>query len=176
VFLARSEDGGNTWREFEISDHNFKPVPIGGLGQGYQGDNISITSSNEKLFPVWMDNSTGIYQIWTVPIEISSVGIENEKQLPKEYSLKQNYPNPFNPATNIGFRISGLPDGKAGFRFVSLKVFDVLGNEIAKIVDEELPIGEYNFNFNAADLNSGIYFYQLKTEGFVETKKMLLLK
>jgi len=60
----------------EISDKNFKPLPIGGLGQGYQGDNISITSSNNKLWPVWMDNRTGTYQIWTVQIDISSVDVE----------------------------------------------------------------------------------------------------
>ncbi|MDP2363270.1 MAG: hypothetical protein Q8M94_05825, partial [Ignavibacteria bacterium] len=79
VFLARSTDTGNSWNEYQISDHNFKPIAIGGLGQGYMGDNIDITSVGNKLFPVWMDNSTGIYQIWSVPIEIIPT---NEEQPP----------------------------------------------------------------------------------------------
>jgi len=76
VFLARSEDGGETWREFEISDHNFKPTPSAAV-QGKMGDNIDITSSNGKLWPVWMDNSTGIYQIWTSMIDIDNGSSEN---------------------------------------------------------------------------------------------------
>jgi hypothetical protein len=180
VFLARSDDGGDTWREFEISDHNFKPIPIGGLGQGYQGDNISITSSNEKLFPVWMDNSTGIYQIWTVPIEISSVDVENETLLPSEYSLNQNYPNPFNPSTKISWQ---TPVGS----WQTLRIYDVLGNEVATLVDEYRPAGKHEIEFNTGivvkNAASSIYFYQLKiyhpnggTENFIQTKKMILLK
>jgi hypothetical protein len=172
MFLARSEDGGDTWREFEISDHNFKPVPVGGF-QGKMGDNIGITASNEKLFPVWMDNSTGIYQIWTVPIEISSVDVENETPLPTEYSLNQNYPNPFNPSTKISWQ---SPVGS----WHTLKIYDILGNEVATLVDEYRPAGNYEIEFNSASSlknpASSIYFYQLRTEGFAETKKMLLLK
>ena len=180
VFLVRSDDGGDTWREFEISDHNFKPIPIGGLGQGYQGDNISITSSNEKLIPVWMDNSTGIYQIWTVPIEFSSVDVENEPQLPREYSLNQNYPNPFNPSTNISWQ---TPVGA----WQTLKIFDALGNEVATLVDEYRPAGKHEIEFIPGTIvknpASSIYFYQLKiypanggAENFIQTKKMILLK
>jgi len=69
VFLARSTDAGNTWNEYQINDMNFKPIAIGGLGQGYMGDNIDITSVGNKLFPVWMDNRTGNFQMWSVPIE-----------------------------------------------------------------------------------------------------------
>jgi hypothetical protein len=94
---------------------------------------------------------------------------ENEVSSPEGFVLYQNYPNPFNPTTNIGFRIS---DGG----FVSLKVYDVLGNEIASLVNEELPSGEYEVEFTSNDLTSGIYFYQLLAGSFVETKKMILLK
>ncbi|HLG31871.1 MAG TPA: T9SS type A sorting domain-containing protein [Ignavibacteriaceae bacterium] len=175
VFLARSDDGGNTWREFEISDHNFKPVPLAGLSQGYQGDNIDLTSANEKLWPVWMDNSTGRYQIWTVPIEISSVSADEPSvQAPVEFELKQNYPNPFNPSTNISFTIN-----EPGF--VTLKIYDLLGNEITTLVNEQLETGEYNIEFNAETsskrfLNSGIYFYTISHNGKNETKQMVLLK
>jgi len=141
VFLARSEDGGQTWREFEISDHNFKPTPIAAV-QGKMGDNIDITSSNGKLWPVWMDNSTGIYQIWTVPIEISSVGVdEQDDNFIYSFQLEQNYPNPFNPTTNIKFQI-------AEFGFVMLKVYDVLGNEVVTLVNEEKAAGEYEVVFS----------------------------
>jgi hypothetical protein len=169
VFLARSEDGGNTWKEFQISDNNFKPLPIGGLGQGYQGDNISITSGNNKLWPVWMDNRTGIYQIWTVPIEISSVDVEQTSEIISEFRLEQNYPNPFNPTTTWSFVIGQRS-------LVSLKVYDVLGNEVATLINDEKPSGSYEIEFNATDLSSGIYFYQLQAGSFVDTKKMILLR
>jgi len=175
VFLARSTDGGDSWTEFEISDHNYKPEPIGGLGQGYQGDNIDITSTSSKLWPVWMDNSTGTYQIWTTPIDFSSVDVEDANVIPSSFELEQNYPNPFNPSTIIEFQIS-----EPGF--VSLKVFDVLGNEIAILVDEDKPIGYYKVEFNNSNLmnnnnlNSGIYFYRLVVNDLSETKAMILLK
>jgi len=97
---------------------------------------------------------------------------------PKNFSLEQNYPNPFNPSTTISYQ---LP--KAGN--VTLKVFDVLGREVATLVDEYRNAGSYNVQFTMnnlpavrqdVQLSSGIYFYQLKTGDFVETKKMLLIK
>jgi Neuraminidase (sialidase) len=72
VFLSRSTDGGGTWTDVEVSDHHFRPSPIGGLGQGYQGDNIGLTSVGGTLWPVWMDNSSGIYQVWTCPLQVRS--------------------------------------------------------------------------------------------------------
>lgn len=88
---------------------------------------------------------------------------------PTLFTLEQNYPNPFNPSTNIGFRI-------ADREFVSLNVYDVIGNEIATLVNEELPAGEYEVEFNASGLPSGLYFYKLKAGNFVETRKMVYLK
>ena len=85
------------------------------------------------------------------------------------FQLKQNYPNPFNPTTIIGYRISD--NG-----FVSLKIFDALGNEVATLVDEIKPAGDYEINFNASAFGSGIYYYQLKTKDLVQTKKMILIK
>jgi len=84
-------------------------------------------------------------------------------------NLEQNYPNPFNPKTNIGFQI-------ADFGFVSLKVYDILGNRITTLINEYLSAGEYEVEFNASQLPSGIYFYQLNTGNHLETKKMMLLK
>jgi hypothetical protein len=101
-----------------------------------------------------------------------SVNTESN-QLPTDFQLYQNYPNPFNPSTNIGFQIeeSGL---------VTLKVYDVLGNELATLLDEEKERGSYSVQFNTSSVNhlpsSGMYFYTLKTGNYSETKKMILLK
>jgi len=98
------------------------------------------------------------------------VSVEDETpNLPTEFSLSQNYPNPFNPTTTIKFTISDL-------RFTILKVYDILGNEITTLVNEELPAGEYEVEFDGSGLTSGIYFYQLKAGNFIETKKMILMK
>jgi photosystem II stability/assembly factor-like uncharacterized protein len=88
---------------------------------------------------------------------------------PNTFSLGQNYPNPFNPTTNIEFRISE-------FGFVSLKVYDVLGNEVATLVNEEKSAGTYDVEFDARDLTSGMYFYQLQAGTFIKTRKMVLIK
>ena len=88
---------------------------------------------------------------------------------PSAFSLSQNYPNPFNPATTINYQIPELS-------FVQFKVFDVLGNEIAILVNEEKLAGEYEVEFNGKELTSGIYFYQLEAGNFIQTKKMILLK
>jgi len=85
------------------------------------------------------------------------------------YWMGNNYPNPFNPTTTIDYQIPRLS-------FVTIKVFDVLGNEVAKLVNEEKPIGSYEIEFDATNLPSGIYFYQLQAGSFVETNKMVLMK
>jgi hypothetical protein len=102
--------------------------------------------------------------------EIEAVtNIEDEFTAPENFYLSQNYPNPFNPATNIEFRI--VEGG-----FVSLKIYDVLGNEIATLVNEEKPAGIYKVNWNADKFSSGVYFYKVSVGDIVETKKMMLVK
>ncbi len=100
---------------------------------------------------------------------ITGVDLEDNLSLPVEYSLSQNYPNPFNPTTTINYQIPEIS-------FVTLKIYDVLGNEITTLVNEEKPSGYYEIGFNASSLASGIYFYSLQTGSFVETKKMVLMK
>ncbi|MBE2219272.1 MAG: T9SS type A sorting domain-containing protein [Ignavibacteria bacterium] len=98
------------------------------------------------------------------------VGVsQNGNEIPAKYSLSQNYPNPFNPVTNITF---ALPvNGQ-----VSLKVFDVMGREVADLVDKQLTAGSYKVNFDASRLSSGVYFYRLTTGEFTDTKKLMLIK
>ncbi len=171
VLLARSTDGGISWNEFEISDHKFKPTAIGGLGQGYMGDNIDMTSIGNKLHPVWMDNSTGIYQIWSTQIEFPLVGIENENEnfITPSFELKQNYPNPFNPITTISWQspISA---------WHILKVYDILGNEVSTLVNEWREADSHSVQFYAEGLSSGIYYYKLVADKFSESKVMIFLK
>ena len=99
---------------------------------------------------------------------------ENNSTLPKEFLLNQNYPNPFNPSTTIKYQ---LPE----MSFVTIKVYDILGREVATLVNEEKPAGSYEVQFSnnsvyGRNLTSGIYFYQIKTGEYSETKKMILLK
>ena len=100
----------------------------------------------------------------------NSVGENNSLN---NYKLLQNYPNPFNPTTKIGYEIKNKSD-------VKLKVYDMLGNIIATLVDKEEEAGNYSVVFDQSmvegSMTSGVYFYQLQTEEFTETKKMLLLK
>ena len=88
---------------------------------------------------------------------------------PTEYILNQNYPNPFNPITTITYKIPELS-------FVTMRVYDILGNEIETLVSEEKPVGIYEVGWNAFDLPSGTYFYQLVSGSFIATKKMVLMK
>lgn len=90
-------------------------------------------------------------------------------QIPAEYVLEQNYPNPFNPATTIRYSMSEAS-------FATIKVYDILGNEVETLVNEEQSAGSYEVDFDASGLSSGMYFYKIQAGSFTETKKMLLLK
>jgi len=100
---------------------------------------------------------------------VTFIGDEEIIKIPEDYLLSQNYPNPFNPTTNIQYAVSIR-------QFVTLKVYDVLGNEIATLVNEEKTAGSYAVEFNGDGLTSGVYFYRLQTGSFVETKKMVLIR
>jgi len=95
--------------------------------------------------------------------------IEVEVNGPLTFALGQNYPNPFNPTTIINFQIPELS-------FVTIKIYDVLGNEITTLINEEKTAGNYEVSFGVTNIPSGIYFYQLQAGSFVETKKMVLMK
>ncbi len=89
--------------------------------------------------------------------------------IPEGFLLKQNYPNPFNPTTKINFDLKNTA-------FAMLRVYDITGREVRTLVNEKLSAGSYSYDFNASELPSGVYFYQLQTDDFIETKKMILLK
>ena len=107
-----------------------------------------------------------------VPANILILGAKDDNstaQIPAEYNLSQNYPNPFNPETIINYQLTMN-------NYVTIKVYDILGREVATLVNEEKPAGKYSLNFDASKLSSGIYFYRIKAGSFTQTRKMILLR
>jgi len=149
---------------------------IAGLGAEYgtlQADSgFSLTLINSSQATVNNSTLSNIYQVDSTSILVLYntiiLDITPEQKI-FTYSLSQNYPNPFNPSTVISFHLRVSGD-------VILKVYDVLGNEVATLVDEYKNAGSYEVEFKANNLSSGTYFYQLKTDDYLETKKIMLLK
>jgi hypothetical protein len=170
IFFKWSSDFGLSWSDLlNVSDNSSNSL----------GPRICYSVNGPLPAPwlditiFWFDFAEGASEIFARRANhlISSVEIYNEIN---SFILEQNYPNPFNPKTNIGFRISE-------FGFVSLKVFDVLCNEVATLVNEERPAGSYEVELNVAQVSrpemvSGVYFYQIRAGSFIETKKMVILK
>jgi hypothetical protein len=124
--------------------------------------------------------------VWRRPTNEVILDVDEEKT-PVAFKLEQNYPNPFNPATRIAFSVPASPaggqgsggaerHGAKGAHFTSLKVFDMLGREVATLVHEALEPGRYSIAFSAGHLASGVYVYRLQTKDFSEEKKMILTK
>ncbi|MBE0539637.1 MAG: T9SS type A sorting domain-containing protein [Ignavibacterium sp.] len=172
VFISKSTDGGDSWFDTVLSDHRFKPKPVFGGSSNYQGDYISLISNENKLYAYWMDDYSGIYQIWCKIKDIPT-SIDNEVNQPviSDFYLSNNYPNPFNPGTTIEFN---LPNSSN----VSLKLFDITGQEVATILSDYIGKGNHSILFDAAkyNLSSGVYFYTLSVDGYKQTKSMMLLK
>ena len=131
----------------------------------------NITISGSEVHLVWQDDRNLNDEIYYKKNPTGNpVGIENiDVKIPNEFSLSQNYPNPFNPTTNIEFNIPKTS-------FVKLTVYDVLGKEIAVLVNEDLIAGTYKYDWDASEWTSGIYYYQLISGEFTGTKKMALIK
>jgi len=209
--VYRSTDSGLSWNTVNngLNSLDVRSISINSQGKIFagtsngvfvtsdDGDNwsprnsgligVSILSllcdSSDYLYAATM--STGVYRSIVSTTSVEEDAIEH----PSTYKLDQNYPNPFNPATTITYDIPQI-------EFVSLKVYDILGREVATLVNEEKPAGSYEVKFNSHsvegwNLTSGIYFYQLKVyptkvgagdpsissgQGYTETKKMILIK
>ena len=128
---------------------------------------FSTVFHNNKLFT---GRNDGIYWLPYTPTNI------DDDIVAKDFMLYQNYPNPFNPTTKIKFSIPNVETRHASSLRVTLKIYDVLGNEVTTLVDEYKSAGEYEVEFSGVGLSSGIYFYQLKAGSLVETKKMILFR
>jgi photosystem II stability/assembly factor-like uncharacterized protein len=204
--LIKTTDGGENWIKileyefdgYDLYDLHFVSANVGCAVGTYTGffpntyGNIFKTNDGgdnwiEQLTPLVSNALTACYFLdqnigWAVGEygtiwETTNGGVtfveeeENNSTQPKEFLLQQNYPNPFNPSTTIQYTISNK-------QFVTLKVYDLLGREVATLVNEEKAAGSYGIEFGVKSLElcSGIYFYKLQAGDFVETKKMILLK
>ena len=139
---------------------NQYPIPSG-----------TLTNTTTYFWRVNATNSTGTgpwSEVWnfsTIPVGIKKINTS----IPEEYNLYQNYPNPFNPSTTIRFDIPN-------FSHVRITIYNNLGKTISEVVNENLTAGSYEVEWNASDYPSGIFFYRLKTEDFINSKKMILIK
>jgi hypothetical protein len=139
--------------------------------------NSASAGSDEHLTGMYLDEFSNIYVTGISALDYATVkyvqlptSVEDKNfQSPGEYILYQNYPNPFNPSTKISWQIS------LG-SWQTLRVYDILGNEVATLVDEYKPAGKYEIVWNAAGLTSGIYFYKLTAGDYSDTRKLLFLK
>lgn len=159
------EDYSDTTKETLLYEYDNIPI------EPYTIAKCTVQTSNQiPNLEVDKDGDGNIDTIYT-PVIVTTVE-EQETRAPliiMEYNLSQNYPNPFNPTTKISY---SLPKSS----LVQLKIFNLLGQEIATLVNEEKPAGNYEVNFNASDLSSGVYLYKLQAGDYLEIRKMILLK
>ncbi len=140
-----------------------------------QSEPAIIGNSSNGSIITWEDyRSGGEYDIYAQLVNADgTLGtitfVKKDETVPKGFVLEQNYPNPFNPSTTINYSIPNE-------EFISLKIFNSLGEEVAELLNETKPAGNYSFTFNASTLTSGVYFYKISAGNFVETKKMMLIK
>jgi hypothetical protein len=174
-----SYDGGTTWtgaQKLANSYNAFMPVA-----------NKYLTKSGNTLsaYVAYMADTAGGCSLGTattglrsavIPvdwvyqkIDFAATGVAGETNRPNTFALDQNYPNPFNPSTNFRFTLPMASE-------VRLSVFNILGQEVATVVNTSLTAGEHTYNFDASNLSSGVYFYRLTADKFTATKKMMLMK
>jgi hypothetical protein len=187
-----STNNGSTWLplEGEYTQPGVSPQPVGqpvydGVISNWVKEEISLANYLSQQFKIqfqlktdqgvtrdgWYVDDIGVF-VYTIP-----TSLPEETEPVFEFSLGQNYPNPFNPSTTIKYSIpTVIASGTTQSQLVTLKVYDVLGNEVVTLVNEEKLAGTYEVEFSAQNLPSGIYFYKLQSGNFVEMKKMVLLK
>jgi hypothetical protein len=174
VFMARSTNGGQTFNDFRISETPFIPT-----SSVFFGDYINVTAHYGIVRPIWTRLESGQLSIWTAIIDypVAIAGTNND--LPSGFALMQNYPNPFNAGTMIKFSISSvgaIHDAQREQLPVQVKIYDILGKQVATLVNEELSPGTYEIPFNGTNYASGVYYYTLTAGDYLETKRMVLSK
>ena len=172
VYVAWNDSGAESVITISGINHSqakvSETVPMYASGDGVSDFATAFRTNTYTATSGSIVLTIGEKPVFVEPFGATSVqnGYEN---IPQEFVLYQNYPNPFNPTTTICFSLLKR-------EYVTLKIFDILGKEIALLVDEERNAGEYSLQFNPGYLTSGIYFYQLNAGGNIQTKKMILLK
>jgi hypothetical protein len=182
-YFMYSTDGGATWTDPEmftpvgtpIMDFRYPSItsvcPVSTTDEDVvivnivmQGDTIAGSTVNTGGQPVGV---TAGYYLFTTEIAVVSAG--NDPLVVNQFNLEQNYPNPFNPNTSINYTLAERSN-------VSIKVYDVLGEEVATLVNTNQDAGAHTINFDASNLASGLYIYTLNAGNFTSSKKMMLLK
>jgi hypothetical protein len=188
VFL--STNNGTSWRAVNIgltnTDVRSFALSDTNLFVGVFGGGVFLSTNNGTI---WTEVNTGLTNdsvqalavsgsnlfagtaggVWRRPLSEMIADVESEEQLPSLFALQQNYPNPLNPSTTIEY---ALPERA----FVEIKILDVLGREVATLLNEVKPAGTYTARWDASCVASGVYFYRLQAGSFVQTRKMLLLR
>jgi len=171
IGYATSPDGV-TWTKDTLNN----PIMTGGAPGSWDDDNNSFPRviKDGSRYRMWYtgrgSGSNGFDRLGYAEDSSAVVGIKMLDAIqPEHINLKQNYPNPFNPTTTIEFTLLQIG-------FVTLKVYNILGQEVATLLETQKPAGQYSVNFNASELTSGIYYYTLTTDDFKETRKMVLLR
>jgi hypothetical protein len=147
LFLSRNR--GTSWTSTGLADTNVRALAIKGT---------------------YLFAGTYTGKVWKRPLSELITAVKGPtSELPNHFSLEQNYPNPFNPTTNISFSVGT-------YGYMSLRIFDILGHEVATLANEIKPAGTYQVEWNATGFPSGVYFYRLNSGSYSETRKLLLLK
>jgi len=170
IYYTRSTDAGISWEtETRITNNTS------------DSENSFVVTSDSAVHLIWQDdpaNNDDIYYKRNPTGNIITDVVCISNNVPTKFVLNQNYPNPFNPSTTIRYTIP--LNERREMKNVMLKVYDVLGNEVATLVDEEKPAGSYEVEFQSTvgshQLASGVYYYQLRAGDYLETKKMIFLK
>jgi len=170
-YVEVSSDNGTTWQQVTkydgtLSTWTYQSFDISQYTNASSQVKIRfrLTSDANTVADGWYVDDIKLTAYYAAPLSIGG-----NEGTPISYNLSQNYPNPFNPVTLINYSIP-----KSGF--VTLKVYDLLGKEVASLVNESKSAGNYSVMFNAASLSSGIYLYKLESESFKDTKKMVIIK
>ena len=196
--IIKTTNGGQVWFSQSSGDNRYlrccyvkNAQTAFAVGQGGKiiatsngGDNwvVKTTGSSIELWAIDFANDSTGYAIGdNVVLKTTNGGVTfvsgSPINIPDKYSLSQNYPNPFNPTTKIKFEIPNLSSPRIlGGDPVTLKVYDLLGREVATLINENLPPGTYEVTFDGSAFASGVYFYKLTTESFNKTKRILMIK
>jgi hypothetical protein len=176
VYVTGYSEGNGTVSDYATLKYNLTGaeqwvIRYNGLGNGSDVANSIAVDTMGNVFITGSSFGSGTgNDIVTIKYSQSLTGVLTDgSNSPKDYHLLQNYPNPFNPSTKIRYAISKTA-------FTTLKVYSILGQEIATLINEEKAPGVYEVNFDGLNLTSGTYIYKLQAGNFVETKKMILLK
>ncbi|MCF8243124.1 MAG: T9SS type A sorting domain-containing protein [Melioribacteraceae bacterium] len=160
-------------------------LPTGNKIVYFTFDPLSLRSKPDSYWFGFSESAPHVEALKWFGIDVVTTTKSEDDKIAAEYKLYQNYPNPFNPTTTIKYSIpntvgdENLPAGRQGVRpllTITMKIYDILGREVRALVNEKQKPGNYEIEFDGSEFASGVYFYQLRSGEFIDTKKFVLLK